>query len=182
MPKRSKIATLPPQVKAWLDQALVEGNFAGYQQLEAEIKSRGYAIGKSSIHRYGTDLERRLQAIRASTEAASAIAKAAPDDADLRSAAVISLVQTETFDIMVRLRELDVEKDAAKRLKLLSGVATSIAKLSNASVRQKKHELEVRAKVAAVVDELVQAQGMSDEQARYWREKFLGITHTGSNA
>src|SRR3990172_11487214 len=94
MGKRSKITQLPREVKAWLDQALIEGNFAGYQALEADLKSRGYDIGKSSIHRYGTHLERKLSAIKASTEAARQIAAAAPDDADQRSAAVISLIQT----------------------------------------------------------------------------------------
>ncbi|MBK5230853.1 MAG: DUF3486 family protein, partial [Thermoleophilia bacterium] len=28
MPKRSKIATLPAEVRKWLDRALIEGNFS----------------------------------------------------------------------------------------------------------------------------------------------------------
>ena len=106
MAKRSKITTLPREVRAWLDAALVEGNFSGYQVLEAALTEKGYAIGKSSIHRYGTNLERRLAAIRASTEAAAMIAKAAPDDAALRSAAVISQIQIEVFDVLVKLQEV----------------------------------------------------------------------------
>jgi len=47
MPPRSKVAALPPEVKAWLDQSLVENNFGGYEQLSAELELRGYSIGKA---------------------------------------------------------------------------------------------------------------------------------------
>lgn len=148
MTKRSKIVALAPSVKAWLDRALVEGNFSGYEVLEAELKTRGYAIGKSSIHRYGTNLERRLSAIKASTQAAAAIAAAAPDDAALQSAAVISLIQTEVFDTLVNVAEAQ-DMDPLERMNVLSKVAKNIATLTRASVGQKKHELDVRDKLAA---------------------------------
>ncbi|MGE8454550.1 MAG: phage protein Gp27 family protein, partial [Pseudomonadales bacterium] len=57
MPPRSKVAALPPEVKAWLDQSLVESNFGGYEQLSAELELRGYSIGKSALHRYGSEFE-----------------------------------------------------------------------------------------------------------------------------
>ena len=138
MPARSKVEQLPAAVRAWLDRVLVEKNFAGYEQLEAELAELGHKLGKSSLHRYGARLSRRLEAIKASTDAANAIAQAAPDDADLRSAAVMSMVQTDIFDLIVRLREVDDETDPIKRMKVLSAVAEKIAKLSRASVNQKK--------------------------------------------
>ena len=42
MPKRSAVETLPAQVKRWLDQALVDGNFSGYEALADELKTRGF--------------------------------------------------------------------------------------------------------------------------------------------
>jgi hypothetical protein len=176
--QRSKVSALPPEVRVWLDQALAEGNFSGYEQLSAALKERGFSIGKSSIHRYGTQLERKLEAIRASTHAAAAIAKAAPDDADLRSAAVISLVQTEIFDQMVALREADEEKNPAKRMKLLSAVAANIAKLSRASVNQKKHEIEIRGKAEAAADRvarLAKKGGLSAPTVETIKREILGI-------
>jgi len=148
MAKRSKIVTLPAAVKAWLDQALFEGNFSGYAALEAALKAKGYDIGKSSIHRYGTNLERRMSAIKASTQAAAAIAAAAPDDADLRSAAVISLIQTEVFETLVQVQESQ-DMDPVERMNALSKVAKNIATLTRASVGQKKWEVEIRARLAA---------------------------------
>lgn len=178
MGQRSKVSTLPAEVRAWLDQALAEGNFSGYESLAAALKERGFSIGKSSIHRYGTQLERKLEAIRASTHAAAAIAKAAPDDADLRSAAVISLVQTEIFEQMVALREADEEKSPAKRMKLLSAVAANIAKLSRASVNQKKHEIEIRGKAQAAADRvarLAKKGGLSAPTVETIKREILGI-------
>ena len=46
MPPRSKIKQLPAEVKAWLDQALLQGNFSDYKQLEKELEARGFKIGK----------------------------------------------------------------------------------------------------------------------------------------
>lgn len=174
MAQRSKIKQLPAAVREWLDGSLAAKNFSGYEQLEAELKARGYTIGKSSIHRYGANLEKKLSAIKASTEAARLIANSAPDDADQRSAAVMSLIQTEVFEVLVALQDLD-GADPMQRAKLLSAVAKNMAALSRASIGQKKHELEVRARLSATVDDLAKAQGMSEDQAAFWRKKFLGV-------
>src|SRR4051812_43642543 len=152
MPQRSKITALPKDVKAWLDQALIANNFAQYEQLEKLLAEKGVTIGKSSIHRYGSNLERKLAAIKASTEAASAIAAAAPDDADDRAGAVISMIQTEVFGVLVSLQEADESDDPMKRAKLLSTVAKNVATLTRASIAQKQHAIEIRAKVNAAAD------------------------------
>jgi hypothetical protein len=49
------------------------------------------------------------------------IADAAPDDSDMRSAAVLSLVQTELFNALVALQEADNEDaDPADRIMLMA--------------------------------------------------------------
>ncbi len=184
MGKRSKITQLPPEVKDWLDQALVAGNFAGYQQLAAELQSRGYGIGKSSIHRYGTNLERKLAAIKASTEAARVIAEAAPDDAGQLSGAVMGMIQTEVFNVLVNLQELEQsgegsdEKSKMARAKLLSQLAKNVATLSRASVSQKKHEIEIRGKAKAAADAVAKVAlkgGLSANAINNIRARILGI-------
>lgn len=177
MGQRSKITQLPPAVRDWLDRALAEKNFSGYEQLEQELARRGYSIGKSSIHRYGANLERKLSAIKASTEAARMIAASAPDDADQRSAAVISLIQTEVFDVLVALQDL-ADADPMKRAKLLSTVARNVATLSRASVNQKKHELEIRGKTQAAADRvarLAKKGGLSGATVDSIKREILGI-------
>lgn len=172
---------LPPEIKAWLENALAEGNFSGYEALEAELATLGYTIGKSSLHRYGQKLERRLAAIRASTEAARAIAAAAPDTADLRSEAVIALVQAELFDVIVSLQEAsDDEIAASERVKLLSNAAKNIATLSRASVNLKEYQIRVREKDAAKLAQIeVEAKAgrrtLDLDTIKQIREELYGI-------
>lgn len=178
MPPRSKIGKLPEPVRRWLDSTLSENNFGGLELISSELKKRGYDIGKSSVHRYSQDLERKLSAIKASTQAAAAIAEAAPDDADLRSAAVISLVQTEVFDLLVQMQAATEETDSGERLKMLSRAAKSIAELSRASVNQKKWQAVVRAKAVAAADAVeavAKKGGLSKEALDTIRRDILGI-------
>lgn len=148
MPPRNKISQLSPELRAAIDKLLIDSGFAGYEALENIIlQTHGVHIGKSILNRYGQKLERRLSAIRASTEAARAIAEAAPDEADHRSAAVISLVQSSLFDAMLALEEADEEADPAERVKLLANAARAIAEASRASQGQKKWAQEQKTKL-----------------------------------
>lgn len=180
MPRREAVATLPPEVKAWLDKSLMQGNFSGYELLEAELKERGFQISKSAIHRYGQKFERRLAAIKASTEAARMLTEGASDDQDARSEAVIALVQTELFETIVNLQEAaDEEIDPAERVKLLSSAAKNIATLSRASVNLKEYQAKVRADVLKAAtneaEKVVAQAGLTDDQWALIRAKFLGV-------
>lgn len=179
MARRSKITSLPDEVRRWLETALVEGNFSGYQEVEALLRARGYVISKSAIHRYGQQMERRMAAIRASTEAARMITDGAADDQDARSEAVIALVQTELFEAILNLQEAgDEDTDPSERIGILSSAAKNIATLARASVNQKKFRLEVRAKAeaaAASVEKIARKGGLSAESAAEIRRSILGI-------
>lgn len=180
MPRREAIGTLPGDVRAWLDKALIKGNFSGYEQLEGTLRERGYQISKSAIHRYGAKFERRLGAIKASTEAARMLVEGASDDQDARSEAVIALVQTELFETIVNLQEAaDEDIDPVERVKLLSSAAKNIATLSRASVNLKEFQAKVRTEVmksaAAVAVKEAKGAGLSDEVAELIRKKILGV-------
>jgi hypothetical protein len=155
MARRSSIDGLPPEVRRWLERALAEGGFSGYEQLEKLLAEQGYSISKSSIHRYGQKIERRFAAIKASTEAARFLTEGAADDQDARSEAVIALVQTELFESIVNLQEAgDEDLEPAERIGLLSAAAKNIATLARASVNQKKFRLAVQEKVKARLEAL----------------------------
>ncbi len=172
MAKRSKIEGLPTAVKEWLDAALVEGNFSGYEQLEAELKQRGFDIGKSSIHRYGSQFEQRLATLKMASQQARAIVEAAPDDEGAVSEALMRLVQEKLFQVM-----LDFEVDPRKPLNIASA-AKAIADLSRATVGQKKRLAEVREKArnaAEAVTQVAKKGGLSAEAVNTIRREILGI-------
>lgn len=79
----------------------------------------------------GKKLERRLSAIRASTEAAKLIQAQANDDKDARSEALTALVQTELFEAILALQEADdPEANLEDRVAMLSNAAKNIATLT----------------------------------------------------
>lgn len=181
MPRRSKIGTLPADIKAWLDQELIKRDFSGYVELEELLAERGYSIGKSIIHRHGEKLERRVEAIKASTEAARLISSAAPDEEDALTGSVISMIQSDTFEVLLALQEAG-EADAKERLNLLNKAARAASDLARASITQKRWSSEVKAKLNAAkqraiqeVEQVAQRAGMSDEDWGLIRAKFLGI-------
>lgn len=168
MVKRSKIESLPGAVKGWLDSALVEGNFSGYEQLEAELKQRGFDIGKSSIHRYGQGFEERLAALKTSSEQARAVVMAAPDNEGAVNEALMRLVQEHLFKLLMSEGgEFDLPK-----------VARAVADLGRATVTQKKWQAEVRDKArdaAEAVTQVAKKGGLSAEAVDTIRREILGI-------
>lgn len=145
MGRRGKVEGLPEEVRRWLERALMDSGFSGYDALKDMLAERGYVMSKSAIHRYGSKIERRFATIKASTEAARMLTEGAADDQDARSEAVIALVQTEMFESIINLQEASEDHiDPSDRIALLSKAAKNIATLARASVNQKKFRLEVQ--------------------------------------
>lgn len=164
--RRSKIDQQPDEIRAQIDRLLIKAGFAGYDWLTQRIRDElGADVGGSSgLQRYGSKLQRRLAAIKASTEAARMISEAAPDEADDRSNAIISLVQTEIFDALLAMQEAEEETNPAKKVEVLGKAAKNIATLTRASVTRNKWAAEVRVKLdaaAAAIKQIGTQAGIS---------------------
>ncbi len=183
MARQTAIDQLSDEDRKWLDDQLLDNNFQGYAQLADELKQRGYQISKSSVHRHGQKIERRLQAVQDSTQAAIYMAEKMPDDAGALSNSVLNMMQTEFFNALVELQAIDDSNseggiDPMGRMLALAKAGKGIAEISKASVNQKKWQLEVREKTQNVADEvekLSKKGGLSDETANLIRAKILGI-------
>jgi len=180
MAKPSAIDQLSAEDKAWLDARFRDQGFCGYVEIAELLAERGYNVSKSSVHRYGQKLEQKLAAVQASTQAALLIADAAPDDGDVRSQAVLSLIQTELFNALIALQESNnPDADPADRLALIAKCGKGIAEITKASVNQKKWMLDVRDRVekaAKEVESIVKKGGLSKEAAAAIKREILGIT------
>ena len=169
MGARSKIALLPKAVKAWLDAALVEGNFSGYELLEAALKERGHDIGKSSIHRYGSAFEQKLATLKLASEQAKAVVQATGDDEGAVSEALMLMVQEHLFALLN-----SSDRDAID----LPKIARAVADLGRTTVTQKKWQTEVRARTAAAADaaeKIAKKGGLSAASVDEIRRSILGI-------
>lgn len=172
MGERSKILDLPEATRSELDQRLIRGGFAGYVELEAWLRAQGFEVGKSSIHRYGSQMERRLAELRRSTEEARALVNAAPDDSDAMARATMQMLQQRLFGLLRDMDDIDPDSvDIAK-------IAKAMAPLVRASIAQQQFMREVadRARAAAEqVDKLTRTGGLSADSAAEIRRTILGI-------
>lgn len=178
--RRSKIDQQPDEVRAKIDRLLIKAGFAGYDWLTQRIRDElGADVGGSSgLQRYGSKLQRRLGAIKASTEAARMIAEAAPDEADDRSNAIISMVQTEIFDALLAMQEAEEETNPAKKVEVLGKAAKNIATLTRASVTRNKWAAEVRQKLddaTAAIKQIASNACISEETMAAIDARLQGI-------
>ena len=150
MGRKSSIARLQPEVRAHIEAQLAQGSCT-LDELIADLQARWPSHdrpSRSAVHRYGQKLERRLSAIRASTEAAKLIQAQAGDDRDARSEALTALVQTELFEAILALQEADdPDADPGERVALLSKAAKNIATLTRSSINLKEFQAKVEAKL-----------------------------------
>ena len=189
MGRKSTIDRMTPEVKAYIQAMLATGSqtldelIADLQQRFPAEASAGELPSRSALHRYGAKLDRRLSAIRASTEAARLIQAHAGDDKDARSEALTAMVQTELFDAILLLQEADdPEADPAERVTLLSKAAKNIATLTRSSVNLKQFQAKVEAEArkraladaAATAETTAKAQGLSAGGVAALRAAIMG--------
>lgn len=155
MGRKSTIDRLDPEIKAYIQAMLASGSVT-LDELITDLQERfpvaatvGGLPSRSAVGRYGQKLERRLSAIRASTEAAKIIQAHAGDDKDARSEALTAMVQTELFEAILALQEADEigedgeKTDPGERVALLSKAAKNIATLTRSSINLKEFQAKV---------------------------------------
>ncbi|WP_295377200.1 DUF3486 family protein [uncultured Pseudacidovorax sp.] len=190
MGRKSSISRLEPDVRAYIEAMLATGSQT-LDELIADLREKfplqaksGELPSRSAVGRYGQKLERRLMAIKASTEAARLIRDHAGDNQDARSEALTALVQTELFEAILSLQEADDEDaDPGDRVAMLSAAAKNIATLTRSSVNLKRFQSEVeeatRKKVLEEQRKALEAMpskgGVTEETKAAIREA-LGIT------
>lgn len=185
MPRRRKIEQLPEDTRAWLRAELARRGFGDIVAVTAELNAQlaemglPISVGKSAVGEESQRVRRAQEAVRATTEAARLIAETAPDDGDHRSAAAMALVQSEVFELLLKIRESEQVVDPAIRLAVMNEAALGLSRLSRARVNQGRWAIDVaeRAKAAAdKVGRLVAQRGMDADTAAQIRASILGIT------
>lgn len=170
MAPRSKVVALPKAVKEWLDSALIDGNFADYELLAAELQAKGFDISKSSLHRYGSQFEKKMAALKMATEQAEAIAKSVPDDENALGDALLRVIQEKTFSLLMNME--DPEKISFGSL---AKIATDLG-FASTNVKEFRSKVKTRAKQAASeVAATVKKAGLSDDTVNEIKRKILGI-------
>jgi hypothetical protein len=183
VPPVSKIAQMPAEIREWLHKAFVARGFGDIEAITEEVNALmkeahvAITIGKSAIGAESQKVKRAQEAIRATTEAAKLINDASPDVGDHRSAGAMAIVQSEVFEILLKMREAEGLEDG-QRLANMSEAALLLSRLSRSRVYQSRWsvEVEARAKTAAdQVGKLLKKGGLDAKTAAEIRRNILGI-------
>lgn len=183
---RSSIAKQPAEIRAYIEKLLVNTQLTLDEKvadLQRQFPDQDELPSRSALGRYGQKLERRLSAIRASTEAAKIIRDSAEDREDARSEALTAMVQSELFESLIELQEAnDKDMPPEKRIGLLADAAKNIATLTRSSIALKKHQEDIVAKARAellaeqkTALETLAQQGMSRDAVDVIKKEILGM-------
>ncbi len=170
MAPRSKVHTLPPELKEWLDAELIKRGFGDYVQLANDLKARGADVSKSALQRYGSPFERSLAKVKMASEQARALVDAAPDDEDKLGSAVVRVTQEKILNLLM---DIDIDAEDVDINKLFKNAA----EIGKASVAQKKFSLAVRKEIeeAARKKALEDAANQASETGRQHGLSAAGV-------
>jgi len=172
MPSPSKVLTdLPDDVRKELDSKLIANQFSDYVGLSQWLESQGFTISKSSLNRYGQSFEKRLQAVKLSTEMAKTLVENVPDDADAMSEALTRMAQDRLFSLLVNMH---IDADDISVAQLMKAVS----ELTKASTLNKRFSQDIKRKLADAAkasEAIAKRGGLSDADWAAIRANFLGI-------
>jgi hypothetical protein len=181
MPPRGIIETLPPEVRDELNRRLMASGYGRLEEQVAWLREQGVQIAKSAVGQYSQGLkvtmEKALTRARTRIEAAKALGGLSDGDKAALLEANEMVLLDKLMDIMDEWETVDPES----RPKALAALIRASADLSGSARGTAKwrrdFEAEIRRQAleeaAARVDEAAKAQGLNEEQARFWREKVL---------
>lgn len=181
MPPRSKVFDLPQELREELNQRLVSSGFQDYEGLTDWLEERGFKVSRSSVHRYGQDLQEEFEEamgdVRKTTELARAMATDQEDQSGHLIDATARIVQDQLLRIAIAMRK--AEEDPAKAAKQLGSVTRALAEIGRVSLGQKKWAAEVRKEVvqeaAEAAETVARQQGLTSENVSQIKNQILGI-------
>ena len=168
MPRRAKVALLPEEIRRELDRRLIAGAFGGYVDLAEWLNDQGCEIGKSALHQYGSQLEKRIARIRYATETAEAIVAAAPDDNSAVADAGLRMVQEQIYSLLLAADTDDMKE--------LAATARALAETARASLAVRQDRRKLLTEAAGRADQAASKAGLSADVAAAIRAAIEGGT------
>lgn len=191
--QQSSIDLLPDPVRDQLNELLNDRKVTQKEAVErinailADLKAAGQLdegtpdrVTKSSVNRYDLQMRDIGERIRQSREVADRwIGKFGAAPQGQVGNLVNEILRTLSFDVTLYMQGegLD-EENAPAVVGMLKDLALTSMRLEKAANLNVEREKEIRAQALAdaaeIIGEEAHAQGMTDEQANFWRKKFLG--------
>lgn len=181
MAGKSSVDRMPPLVKQHIQRILREGRLTLNEMIE-DLRERfpnEPAPSRSALGRYKTGFDAMAAKLREQQANAEALVGALGEDAtDKTGVLLVQAISTLTYQATLDAHDRD-EVEIADVLALARAAkATMDARTLSVKERQaiEKAAREcLLQEQAEQLDQSVQAGGLTDEQAQFWRAKFLGV-------
>ena len=151
------------------------------RQLKKWLDANGFEISQRAIDDYRHNFERQLDSVRLATEQARIICEQFKDDDVQSRGALMRLVQTRLFEILVVAKQ----SETSKRLRTsptvaavnVAALARCVSGLVKAETEHKKYADHARAGVAAVQKKVEEAQtkGLTPDAANQIKSILMEI-------
>jgi hypothetical protein len=169
--RKWKIRRMPKDLKKQLDSMLHAGTMHTSLQLSKWLGDNGFEISRQCIDEYRHKFERRLDAVRLATQQARLVCKQFKDDDMQMQSALMRLVQTRLFEVLVVAKE-EVNSPGNQQSPTVAAVnvpalARCVSGLVKAETEHQRWAERARAGVAAVEQKVEEARtkGLSKEAA-----------------
>jgi Protein of unknown function (DUF3486) len=180
-PKTWKIKRMPRDLKEQLDKFLGEGEMHTSLQLCKWLRDNGFEISHRCIDDYRHKFERQLDSIRLATEQARIVCEQFKGDDAQMQAALMRLVQTRLFEILVVAKEKETSRKKRTSPTLaavnVAALARCVSGLVKAETDHQRWTERTRAGVAAAEKKLeeAQAKGLSKDAAQQIKAVLMEI-------
>lgn len=181
MAGKSSINRLPPVVKAYIQKLLREDRLT-LDDMLADIQERfpnEKAPSRSALGRFKVGFDELIDKARQQREMAEAFVGAFGEDAsDKTGVLLVEAISTLTYQAAMGAHEKDDVTIAEVSALARAAKATMEARTLSVKERQaieKATRERLLQEQAAELDNAVKAQGMTEDQALFWRQKFLGV-------
>ena len=179
--QQSSIDRLPDDIRTRLQELLRDPRvtqLAATAQINSILENEGHQerLSKSAVNRYAVRMDRVGQKLRQAREVSKMwIGRLGAEPQGEVGKLLNEMVRTLAFDLVSEM----ADGDAPIEPRMIKDLAVGIERLEKAASENVKREEEIRQKAleeaAARAGEAARAQGLGDDQARFWREKVLGV-------
>lgn len=181
MAGKSSINRLPPIVKAYIQKLLREDRLTLDDMLD-DLQARfpnAKAPSRSALSRFKAGFDELTDKARQQRQMAEAFVGAFGEDAsDKTGVLLVEAISTLTYQAAMGAHEKDEVTIAEVSALARAAKATMEARTLSVKERQaieKAARERLLQKQAAELDNAVKAQGMTEDQAQFWRQTFLGV-------
>lgn len=162
-------------------------------QLEATARineilaDEGHAdrLSKSAVNRYAMKMEKVGEKLRQSREVAKMwIGKLGATPQGELGHFLNEFLRTMAWESTVEISETEINEESLPgRVAMINKLALAMQRLEASSTMNVRREKEIRAQererlkeeTLKVVDKVAKQQGLTAEQAAFWRQEFLGV-------